>query len=413
MLIPLIVLAFVFLLIAFRQVGNRALPIWQIMLSGAVAVLVTGQIPLPAAAEAIQWNVISFLFGVFVVGQALEESGYLEDLSYRVFRRARSLDGLLALILAGSGLGSVFLMNDTLAIIGTPVVLALARRNGVSPKLLLLSLAFGITIGSVTSPIGNPQNLLIALGGGVGNSFVVFARWLFLPTAAGLVAAYLLLKFSYRNQFHGQALNHWRTPVTDPGLARVARISLLILLVLVAVKVALVVLESGVQMPLVVIALVPAAPILLFSRRRWGILRRVDWRTLVFFAAMFVLMESVWRTGFFQSLMDEWRLNLRSPAVLMTVSVGLSQFISNVPLVALLQPMLVHAGTSVRELMALAAGSTVAGNLTILGAASNVIIIQNAEKKGGQTLTFLEFSRIGIPVTLMNVLLFWLCFRLV
>jgi Na+/H+ antiporter NhaD/arsenite permease-like protein len=63
--------------------------------------------------------------------------------------------------------------------------------------------------------------------------------------------------------------------------------------------------------------------------------------------------------------------------------------------------------------MALAAGSTIAGNLTILGAASNVIIIQNAEKKGGVTITFWEFTRIGIPLTIVNVLVYWIYLELI
>ena len=88
------------------------------------------------------------------------------------------------------------------------------------------------------------------------------------------------------------------------------------------------------------------------------------------------------------------------------VSIILSQFISNVPLVALYMPMLGHAGGATNEMMALAAGSTIAGNLSILGAASNVIIIHNAEKKAGQTITFFEFLRIGIPMTIINALVY-------
>jgi Na+/H+ antiporter NhaD/arsenite permease-like protein len=70
--------------------------------------------------------------------------------------------------------------------------------------------------------------------------------------------------------------------------------------------------------------------------------------------------------------------------------------------------MLTNAGASTKELMALAAGSTVAGNLFILGAASNVIIIQNAEKKFGETITFIDFARIGIILTTINLLVYWL-----
>lgn len=99
--------------------------------------------------------------------------------------------------------------------------------------------------------------------------------------------------------------------------------------------------------------------------------------------------------------------------MILGVSVALSQFISNVPLVALYLPMLIHAGSSIKEMIALAAGSTIAGNLFILGAASNVIIIQNAEKRHQETLTFLEFAKVGIPLTIINLLIYWLFLEIV
>lgn len=156
--------------------------------------------------------------------------------------------------------------------------------------------------------------------------------------------------------------------------------------------------------PLPLIALAAAAPVLLLSPRRVEVLTRIDWPTLVFFAAMFVLMESVWQTGSVQQLVPVSGVT-SVPAILAT-SVLLSQFISNVPFVALFLPLIVQAGGTDPQLMALAAGSTLAGNLTILGAASNVIIVQNAEKQG-ETLTFSEFARVGVPLTLVQAAVFW------
>jgi Na+/H+ antiporter NhaD/arsenite permease-like protein len=135
------------------------------------------------------------------------------------------------------------------------------------------------------------------------------------------------------------------------------------------------------------IALISALPILLFSSRRLEVVRKIDWPTLVFFAAMFILMESVWKSGIFQSAMSDSQVGLTSVPAILVISVLLSQLISNVPFVALCLPLM--ANPSVQELMALAAGSTIAGNLFILGAASNVIIIQNAERSG-ETLTFIR-----------------------
>ena len=409
--ISVFVLFGVFVLIAVRRVGGVHLGLWQIMLLGAVAVLVTGQIgPMPAL-RAIDPDVMLFLFGVFVVGQALEESGYLFQLSYKLFRRAGTADGLILAVLFGAGFASAFLMNDTLAIIGTPLVLLLARQHHMSPRVLLLALAFAVTLGSVMSPIGNPQNLLISLHGRMENPFVEFFRYLALPTAINLLAAFFILKFFYRESFHGEALVHVRYELRDPPLARLARLSLILIILLVMLKIALVFVLPQVNFRLTWIALMAAAPILLFSRKRFSILRHSDWRTLVFFAAMFVLMESVWSSGFFQSLMAQWNPDITSKGAIFAVSVLLSQLISNVPLVALYLPLLTHAGAGSPELLALAAGSTVAGNLFILGAASNIIIIQNAERKTGHTLGFVEFARIGIPLTLVNVLVYWFFLR--
>jgi Na+/H+ antiporter NhaD/arsenite permease-like protein len=88
-------------------------------------------------------------------------------MSARLLSRIRGADALLIAVIFAAAIGSAFLMNDTLAVIGTPIVLALARDHRLPPVLLLLALAFGVTIGSVMSPIGNPQNLLIALHGGI------------------------------------------------------------------------------------------------------------------------------------------------------------------------------------------------------------------------------------------------------
>lgn len=182
MIVPIIVLLVVFVLISVRKIVSVSLKIWHVMLFGALAVLVTRQISLTDALKSINGDVMLFLFGMFVIGQALEESGYLSHLAYKIFKKARRVDHLVLLILFGIGIASAFLMNDTLAIVGTPVVLLLAKKHGIKPKVLLLALAFAVTIGSVMSPIGNPQNLLVAINGGVKNPFITFSKFLLMPT---------------------------------------------------------------------------------------------------------------------------------------------------------------------------------------------------------------------------------------
>jgi Na+/H+ antiporter NhaD/arsenite permease-like protein len=406
--LAIIVLALVFLLIAVRQVGRFNLRIWQIMLGGALAVLVTGQITPVDAIGAVNIDVMLFLFGMFVVGEALVQSGYLASLAYRFFSGTRNAEQVVLVILFGMGILSALLMNDTLAIIGTPLVLALAARNHMSPKLLLLTLAFAITTGSVMSPIGNPQNLLVAVDSGMPSPFVTFGLYLLVPTLISLAAAYCMLRIFYPGEFSASTKISPDLPTAcDNRLALLAKCSLAIILILSAANILASLTGAKLLITLPLIALAAAAPVLILSEQRFSVLRKLDWPTLVFFAAMFVLMESVWQTGFFQLFIDPGSIS--SVPFILGLSIILSQFISNVPFVALFQPMILQAGGTTAQFMALAAGSTIAGNLTILGAASNVIIIQNAEKEG-QTLTFWEFARVGIPLTIVQVLIFagWL-----
>jgi len=175
---------------------------------------------------------------------------------------------------------------------------------------------------------------------------------------------------------------------------------------LIGLRIALVLADAPLALRLSHIALLAASPIILFGPRR-ALMRHLDWRALVFFAAMFVLMRSVWETGFFQGFVAP-DTNLAAMPTVLAVSVLLSQLISNVPLVALYLPVLELAGGGEPAMLALAVGSTIAGNLLILGAASNVIILQNAERRAGVTVGFFEFARVGAVVTAVNLAVYWL-----
>lgn len=404
---PVLILIVVFLLIIVRQVGRFRLQIWQIMTAGALSVILLGSITPKSALAAINVDVMLFLFGMFVVGEALHRSGYLYQLSDRLFRTARTVDQLILRILLAMGLLSAVLMNDTLAIICTPLMLYFARRHSISPKLLLLTLAIAITTGSVLSPIGNPQNLLIAVDGKIPNAFVMFLVYLATPTIAGMLMAFFVLKLFYRSEFHTVKLEHALEQVTDPQLAKLSQLSLWIIAALITLRIISSFVRVVPDFSLTWIAMLSAAPILLLSRNRYKVLRRIDWATLLFFASMFVLMEAVWRTGTVQSMLSYAGWNVGSLSSILGISVVVSQLVSNVPFVALYLPVLQHTGDPILAKMALAAGSTIAGNLLIMGAASNIIIIQNAERQG-ETISFWEFARVGIPLTLAQTICYWL-----
>jgi Na+/H+ antiporter NhaD/arsenite permease-like protein len=411
-MISLIVLGIVFILISIRQIGSVKLDIWQIMLGGALVVLVTGQISILNAAKSINLDVILFLFGMFIVGQALEQSGYLSYIAYNFFKKAKTINSLIVFILLGGGIAAAFLMNDTIAIIGTPVVLLLGQKHKIPSKVLLLTLAFAVTIGSTMSPIGNPQNLLIAIHETTGNPFIVFLKLLVIPTIINLFVVFIFIKIFFKEHIDDEEIVHQEEKIVNPKLAKLCKLSILLILILIATKIIFVYLDVKFDFKLTYIALIAALPVILFGNNRIKIIKNIDWHTLVFFAAMFILMQSVWDTGYFQKLISGFPLGVTSIIFILIVSVLLSQLISNVPLVALYLPLLLSSNVLDKGLMALAAGSTIAGNMLILGAASNIIIIQNAEKRNGGTLSFWEFARIGVPLTIVNIAVYYFYFKI-
>lgn len=231
--------------------------------------------------------------------------------------------------------------------------------------------------------------------------FIVFAEYLFVPTLVNMFLTYFILKLFYSDSFSDDEVEHSVVEVTDPKLARISKVSLILLLILVGVRI--VAALFGHEFPkLSYISIIAALPIVLLSEKRTKILKHMDWATIVFFISMFVTMQAVWNCGFFQKYVSF--MNFSSIPQILFVSIGVSQFISNVPFVALFLTFFKDASNLI--LCALAAGSTIAGNLTILGAASNVIIVQNAEKENVH-LTFMEFFKVGIVVTIVNALVYW------
>ncbi len=399
--VPVIVLAAVLILIAVRNVLPVRLRIWQIMSGGALAVLITGSISPEAAGGAVNTDVMIFLFGTFVVGEALSRSGILVRASDRIFRGITNPSIIVLLLVFSAGILSALLMNDTVAIIGTPFVLSLAMRTRLSPGMLLMALAFSVTTGSVMSPVGNPQNLLIAVESGIDNPFAVFAVYLALPTLICLLLAFAAIRLFFRDEFGGGCSFDKPDSVCDEKEGNIALLGFFILAGLIAARIVAGFLGAGSLFPLTLIALASAVPVIVLSRGRIAIMKNIDWQTLVFFAAMFVLMQSVWDTGIPESLAEGAPGIFSSVPLVMALGILASQLISNVPFTALFLPMITAAGAGENVMMALAAGSTLAGNLLIFGAASNIIIIEKAEKCG-HTIGFLKFAMIGIPLTVVQ-----------
>ena len=198
-----------------------------------------------------------------------------------------------------------------------------------------------------------------------------------------------------------------RAPLDAPPDARLAVHYPLMWKTVAAVSVMLAAFLAGV--PIAIVAIAGAAVTLLTRRvKPQKVYREISWELLVLFAGLFVVTAGVERTGFVDILLDWARAaNLQRPWVLTSVTAVLSNLVSNVPALLLLKPLVPSLGDPERTWLILAMASTLAGNLTILGSVANLTVVE-AARAARVEIGFVEYARVGVPLTLVTLLLGWL-----
>lgn len=414
--VSLAIFGFVYVLIVGRI--KFKIPIWTSMLIGA-ALMIGFQVISPESAfKSVQLDVIMFLFGMFSIVSALDRSGVLRFVAVKMLSRAKTPNKILLIFVVGMGSLSAFLVNDTIALMGVPLVAYISRQIGLRPAVLLIALAFGVTVGSVMTPIGNPQNLLIALQSGIDLPFTNFVKFLAIPTIINLFLTYYILGVYFKKEMVQVNLQNATLENGTITNMRLARISVGVLIATIAGFFVSEVLKffKVADISLSLVALMGAAVLYIVSRDRKEIMQNVDYSVLVFFAAMFIVTAAVWSSGAIPMIMKYIPVPnpsnvVQSYAIISVTSVLLGQVLSNVPFVSLYHYVMIQngfTGTDVSSWMMLAATSTIAGNLTILAAASNIIIIQASESRNIKSFTFLEFLKVGAIVTAVNLAIYYL-----
>lgn len=391
-----------------------SIPVWSIMAFASFITIGGGLVHIDDIGHLIDLNVILFLIGMFTIVALAEESGLLTAVAYFFASRIHSRRSLFYVAALMFGLLAALATNDTVALMGPPIAYILARIAGINYKAMLLLLAFSLTIGSVMTPIGNPQNILVAVKSGLNAPFLSFVAKLAIPTLLNLVVTAEVLMRVFR------VSNKRISVVLIPSEAiRNRRDAIIAGATLALTIVALVVNDvfELLGLPYVsnrgFIPFIAAAGICILASNPRRVLSRVDWGTIIFFMAMFIVMDGVWGSGVLQPLLKHIHPSKGSEVEgilqIMVSSIILSQFLSNVPFVNLYisyMKALGYTGSSTDEWLSLACYSTVAGNLTILGAASNIIILEVLESRYSVTISFVEFMKIGALVTLINVAIY-------
>ncbi len=377
------------LALAYLGLGLGYLPGYRmnragIALVGASLLLLLGVLDLKALWQAQDSRTLVFLFGVMLLNAALGYAGFFPWATLGLLRLSQSPLGLLVALSFGAGALSAFFLNDTMALLLTPLVLDLTRGLGLRPLPYLLALAGATNLGSVATLTGNPQNLVVGSLSGI--PYLDFARAMTPVALVGLGLQVLLLLWLFPETRSLKPL----PPLPQPRF----RLHRPLLWKSLAVAFGLFT-AFLLGYPLAQGALV-AGGILLFTRRVRSerFFLRVDWELLVMFAGLFALTEGVRVLGW----LDAFRPLLGGELGLYGGAVLLSNLISNVPAVLLLAPL----AEGERGWLLLAAASTLAGNLTLLGSVANLIVAE-AAGRAGERVGFLDHLKFGLPLSLLTL----------
>jgi Na+/H+ antiporter NhaD/arsenite permease-like protein len=365
---------------------------------GGAVMVVSGVLPWDRAVAAVDAHTLVLLFGMMIVAAYLRLSGFFRLVTHAAVRRAHTPTGLLGLIIVAAGVLSALFVNDVICLVMAPIVLDVVRQLRLPPVPYLIALATAANVGSVATLTGNPQNMLVGSFSGIGYRTVLLRE---APVAViGLAVVFLVIWLAYRRAL----------PPTLPAVDLSEHFRMhypLMIKTMIGVSIMLVAFLAGV--PIALVAIGGAAYCLLTRRVNPDkVYREIDWGLLVLFTGLFVVVGGIEATGIARELLGGAAvMGLYRPAVLIAATAALSNLVSNAPAVLLFKSVIPTFGEPTRAWLLLAMASTLAGNLTILGSVANLIVVEHARTAGIQ-VRFVEYSRVGVPVTLLTLLVGWL-----
>jgi Na+/H+ antiporter NhaD/arsenite permease-like protein len=364
----------------------------------------------------IDWNVIVLLLGMMLIVAVIMRTGLFEYLAIWAAKRARGRPfRVMVILVLVTAVASAALDNVTTVLLIAPVTFLVCERLGVPVVPFLIAEVLASNIGGTATLIGDPPNIIIASRSGLTfNDFLSVLT----PFIAVVLVVYVgLCRWLFRAAFRydpGRAADvlalRERDAIRDPRLVAIS-------LVVLAAVLAAFTLHTVLHTEPAVVAILGGLLLLALSRLSpTDVAEDVEWPTLVFFAGLFVMVGALVNTGVIDTLAraavdaTEGRLWFTS-MLLLWASAGLSAIVDNIPYVATMSPIvdeLVTANGDTEQAQvlwwALALGADLGGNATAIGASANVVVLGIADR-AGHHISFWQFTRYGLVVTVISVAL--------
>lgn len=361
----------------------------------------------------IDFNVIFLLVSMMVIVSITTRSGVFNWIANELlkFTKGHPIKVLCALGLF-TAVTSAFLDNVTTVILIMPITFAIAKKLDIDPIPFLLTEIFSSNIGGTATLIGDPPNIIIGSAGGL--SFIDFIKELTPVILVIMCVVLTVLAFIFRKKLHASQdkmdevakIDNSHT-ITDKAL--MIRSTLILAFVILGFM-----LHDVTHIETCVVAMLGASILLIFEKPN-EILQDVEWNTIFFFIGLFIIIGGLEASGGIK-LMAEWILKVTQGSqaatsmIILWASGVISGIIDNIPYTATMAPMLVEIEKTMGATYAyplwwaLSLGACLGGNMTIIGAAANVIVSENAAKSG-HPISFMRFLKYGVGVVAISLLI--------
>jgi len=390
--IILVIFAVTYLGIAIGHIPGLKLNRVGIALLGAIAMMIFGGVTTVEALSYVNAPTLALLFGFFVISAQLRLSGFYDQVAVGIASQLKYPGRFLLVLMLVTGGLSAFLNHDIVCFVFAPITGAALLRRQINPVPFLIALAVASNIGAAATLIGNPQNMMI--GQVTHLDFGRYLLWSIVPVTFALFAAcgiiWLLSRKNLETPLPVQNASEPRSyPFNRPHTIK----GIIILILTVGLF------FTSIPQEVIVLA---AAGIHLASTkfRTEDLLGLVEWPILVLFIGLFVVAGAFQSTGdgeHFIRLLARGGFDLNAPVNLTLTTAALSNVIGNSATVMLLLKVVNLAGPATPYLLALA--NSFGGSVIIVGSVSNIIVVQQAREMGIK-ISFWDFARLGIPVTL-------------
>lgn len=411
------------LLIAYVFIALEKIPKVTIALLGAAITILLGLVSQSKLVDGginahyfinfVDFNVIFLLVSMMIIVSIATRSGMFNWIANELLRLTKGHPKLVLFTLGVfTAITSAFLDNVTTVILIMPVTFFIAKQLDINPLPFLITEIFASNIGGTATLIGDPPNIII--GSAAGLSFMAFLKELTGVVSVILMVVVLLMMFMFRKSLKATPekmavvanLDNSKTITDYPLLIRSAIVLVLVILGFV--------LHDVTHIETCVTAMLGASVLLLFEKPK-DILCDVEWNTIFFFIGLFIIIGGLEASGGI-ALMAQWILKVTQGSqeatamIILWASGFISGIIDNIPYTATMTPMLLEiqktmgADYTYPLWWCLSLGACLGGNMTIIGAAANVIVSETSAHNG-YPIPFMKFLKYGVVTMIISLVI--------